>query len=164
MIKAIHSIVETVGKATSWLTTVLVVFVCFDVIRRYLLKDSSAWIMELEWHLFSIIFLLGAAYTLKHNKHVRVDLFYEHFSVRDKASINLIGGLLFLVPWCCILIYFSSIYAYNSFAINEGSPDPGGLPARYLIKFTIVIGLFLLLLQAIAMILESWQTLKSESN
>lgn len=160
MVKVIHGIVEFVGKAASWLTTILVVFVCFDVFRRYLLKDSAAWIMELEWHFFAVIFLLGAAYTLKHNKHVRVDLFYEKFSERDKALVNLIGAVVFLVPWCCVLIYVSYKYAYNSFSILESSPDPGGLPGRYVIKFVIVLGLFLLLLQTIAVIIESWQILK----
>jgi len=162
MVKVIHSIVEFVGKATSWLTTILVLFVCFDVFRRYFLKDSAAWIMELEWHLFALIFLLGAAYTLKHNKHVRVDAFYENFSTKDKALVNLIGGLVLLIPWCCIMIYMSWTYAYNSFLINESSPDPGGLPARYIIKFSIVLGIGLLLLQSVAMVIESWQKIKSD--
>ena len=162
MVKVIHSIVEFVGKATSWLTTILVLFVCFDVFRRYFLKDSAAWIMELEWHLFALIFLLGAAYTLKHNKHIRVDVFYENFSPKDKALVNLIGGLVLLIPWCCIMIYMSWTYAYNSFLINESSPDPGGLPARYIIKFSIVLGIGLLLLQSVAMVIESWQKIKSD--
>lgn len=143
----------------SWLTTVLVIFVCFDVFRRYLLKDSAAWIMEMEWHLFALIFLLGAAYTLQNDKHVRVDLFYEKISRKDKAWVNLIGTLLLLIPWCIILIYVSYDYAFNSWLIKESSPDPGGLPARYIIKFIMCLGFFLLLLQALVLAIQSYQTI-----
>lgn len=116
--------------------------------------------MELEWHLFSIIFLFAAGYTLQKNKHVRVDLFYEKFSDKQRAWINLSGTILFLIPWCLVIIYFSSIYALNSWTIGETSPDPGGLPARYLIKFCIPIGIFLLMLQGISIIYKSLRTIR----
>ena len=150
---------EALGRMASWLTFVLVLLVCFDVTVRYLFNDTQAWIMELEWHLFALIFLLGAGYTLKHDHHVRVDLFYTKFSKRDKAWVNLIGAILFLIPWCLIIITFSFHYANTSFQIGEGSPDPGGLPARYLIKFAITFGIGLLLLQAIASVCNSIITL-----
>ncbi len=145
----------------SWLTTVLVLLVCFDVVRRYLFKSSAAWVIEMEWHLFAVIFLLGAGYTLKHQKHVRVDLFYEKFDMVDRASVNFIGSLCFLVPWCLVMIWVSTQYAYQSFLLNEGSPDPGGLPARYVIKFFIPLGLFLLFLQAIAEAIRAYKVIKS---
>ena len=163
MIKLIEKINEKVGQATSWLTTILVLFVCFDVFRRYLLKDSAAWIMEMEWHLFAMIFLLSAGYTLKHNKHVRVDLFYEKFSTKDKAWVNLIGSVLFLMPWCILIIWVSWDYAMNAWEIKEGSPDPGGLPARYLIKFCIPIGIFLLLLQTLVLAINSYRDIRESS-
>jgi len=151
----IGAINEILGRVASWLTFVLVLLVCFDVTIRYFFNDTHAWIMELEWHLFALIFLLGAGYTLKHDHHVRVDLFYTKFSQRDQAWVNLGGSVLFLIPWCWIIIVYSFQYAYTSFQVGEGSPDPGGLPARYLIKFAITFGIGLLFLQAIAIICKS---------
>ena len=148
--KGIDFINEFVGKTVSWLSTVLVVLVCFDVISRRIFSDTSAWVMELEWHFFALLFLFGAGYGLKHNRHVRVDLFYANFSIRDKALVNAIGHLLFLIPWCIVVIWVAVQYASSSYLINEGSPDPGGLPLLYPIKFAIVLGVFLLLLQAIS--------------
>ena len=163
MIKLIEKINEKIGQATSWLTTTLVIFVCFDVFRRYLLKDSAAWIMEMEWHLFAMIFLLSAGYTLKHNKHVRVDLFYEKFTKKDRGWVNLVGSVFFLIPWCVLIIWVSWDYAMNAWEIREGSPDPGGLPARYFIKFCIPVGITLLLLQAIAMAIQSYRDIKQSA-
>ena len=95
IIEWVDQINEQVGRIVSWLNSLLVVLVCFDVLRRSLINDTEAWIMELEWHLFALIFLLAAGYTFKHNKHVRVDLFYSKFSKRDKAWVNLLGSLFF---------------------------------------------------------------------
>jgi len=151
----IDALNEWVGKTVSWLTTMLVLVVCLDVIVRYLFNDTKAWIMELEWHLFALVFLIGAGYAFKHDRHVRVDLFYAKFTPKDRALVNLIGGLIFLVPWCILIIYVSYDYAHVSFLIRETSPDPGGLPARYIIKFAITVGVSLLLLQGISSIIQS---------
>lgn len=159
-----NQINETVGRAVSWLTAVLVVLVCVDVAARYFFSASQIWMMELEWHLFSLIFLLGAGFALKHDRHVRVDLFYANFSAKDKAWTDLVGSVIFLIPWCILIIYFSFHYAYSSFLDGEGSPDPGGLPARYLIKFAIVIGIGLLLLQAIGKVAESILTIRKTNH
>lgn len=155
LISWIGKINELAGQTASWMTTILVFLVCFDVSRRWLINDTEAWIMELEWHLFALIFLFGAGYTLKHDKHVRVDLFYANFSKRDKAWINLLGTSLFLIPWCTLIVIMSWNYASESWILNEGSPDPGGLPARYIIKYAIPIGFMLLLLQGIAELSKS---------
>ncbi len=146
----IDQISDWIGKQVSWLTTALVILVCFDVITRYTFSDTSAWIMELEWHLFALIFLFGAGFAFRHDKHVRVDLFYARFAARDQALVNIIGALVFLIPWCLILIYQTYNFALVSFKDGETSPDPGGLPALWVIKFCISIGLFFLLLQAIS--------------
>ncbi|MBV6653835.1 MAG: TRAP transporter small permease subunit [Mameliella sp.] len=158
----IHRINEQIGRAAAWLTTLLMVLVCFDVVVRYLFNDTQAWIMELEWHMFGLIFLLGAGYAFRHDRHVRVDLFYTKFSAKDKALVNLIGGILFLVPWTAVLVYVSFEYANIAFKIREGSPDPGGLPARYAIKYAITIGMLLLLLQGIASIIDNWLIYRGE--
>ena len=151
----IHRLNYRVGKAASWLTTALMLLVCVDVVIRYLFNDTQAWIIELEWHLFGLIFLLGAGYAFKHDRHVRVDVFYANFSERDKAWVNLIGGLVFLLPWAAVLTFVSFEYATIAYRIGEGSPDPGGLPARYIIKYAVTAGLGLLLLQGIANIIDS---------
>lgn len=161
---SIDQLNEKIGRAVSWLTTALVVLVVVDVIFRYLFNTSKAWTIELEWHLFALIFLFGAGYAFKHDRHVRVDLFYTRFSKRDKATVDLIGGLIFLIPWCILVIYSAWGYAMQSYKIGEGSPDPGGLPALYLIKFSMAIGIFLLLLQGVANIIQSYLTILEESS
>ena len=156
----IEEINEWIGKTVAWLTTLLVLLVCYDVISRRIFNVSQAWVMELEWHFFALIFLFGAGYTLKHDQHVRVDLFYAQFSKRDQAWINLIGHTLFLVPWCIMIIWVSLKYGMESWYINESSPDPGGLPARYLIKFAIPLGIVFLWLQSVAAIGRSFHWLR----
>ncbi len=145
---------EQAGRFISWLNPVLVILVCYDVISRAL-KMSQPWVMEMEWHLFAAIFLIGAGYTLKHDGHVRVDLFFSNFSKKDQAWVNLLGTLLFLLPWAALVSIFAFEYAQVSFLINEGSSDPGGLPARYVIKFVVVIGFVFLFLQGIAQFLKA---------
>lgn len=150
---------ERVGTAVSWLTTVLVIVVCYDVFTRYLLKNSLVAVQELQWHLFALIFLIGAAYSLKHDKHVRVDVFYSRFSPRAQAWVNLVGSLLFLLPFCIIVIYSSQTFVANAFRIGEISPDPGGLPARWILKAAIPAGFVLLLLQGLALASRSLLTI-----
>ncbi|MEM9829816.1 MAG: TRAP transporter small permease subunit [Bacteroidota bacterium] len=150
---------EAVGRGVAWLTTGLVLVIVYDVAARYLFNTSSAGIVELEWHLFAIIFLLGAAYALKHDRHVRVDVFYQNFSPKQQAWVNLIGTILFLIPFCVVATVASWEFTINSWAIQEGSPDPGGLPARYVVKAAIPLGFILLLLQAISLLINSLLTL-----
>jgi len=147
--------IRSVGKASSWLTLILVILICIDVFMRYVFSNSQEWMLELEWHLFALVFLLGGAYALQADEHVRVDVWYTHRSERTKAWINLLGTVFFLLPWCLVVIYTSYAYAENSFLINERSADPGGLPARYLIKFSITIGFVLLLIQAVMVIIKN---------
>lgn len=157
----IDRINSKVGAIAGWCTTLLVVLVCYDVFMRYFFSNSKTWILELEWHLFALVFLLGAAMTLKDDKHVRVDVFYADWSPRRQAWINLVGSLLLLIPWCIVVIWKSSIYTSLSLDIYEGSPQPGGLPARYIIKGAVAFGFILLLLQGIALLLRSIRTLTS---
>ena len=157
--KTIESIIRWIGEKSSYINVLLVMIICIDVFMRYILNTTQTWVIELEWHLFALIFLLGASYTLQEDQHVRVDLFYADRSIKSKAWINLSGTLLFLVPWCLILVNSSFNYATNSWMMNEGSPNPGGLPARYIIKYCMTFGFVLLLLQGIAVIYRSAQTI-----
>ena len=150
------------GGIASFLTALLVLLVVIDVLIRYLFSDSAAWVMELEWHLFALIFLFGAGYAFQHDRHVRVDLFYGRFSPKDKALVDLIGALVFLLPWSALLVYVGFNYAYESFLIDEGSPEANGLSNRWLIKFAIPIGAALLFLQGLASMLRAWHTYRTK--
>lgn len=161
--KAIDHFNEKIGRAVAWLSALLVLLVCYEVLSRSLGRTYN-WLTELEWHVFALLFLLGAGYAFKHDRHVRVDLFYSRFSAKDQALVNLVGNLLFLIPWCIVIGYFSFFYALESWRINEGSPDPGGLPARYIIKFSIVAGMFLLLLQGVADSIRAWLTYRKTNH
>lgn len=163
IVQKIDSFSELTGKSVSWLTLVLVLITCYDVITRYVFKVSSVAIVELEWHLFAVIFFVGAAYTLKHEDHVRVDLLYSKFSPKTQALINILGTILFLIPFCLLVIYSSRNFVLNSFTIGETSPDPGGLPARYILKSILPLSFILLLLQGVALLLKSIITFRSNS-
>jgi TRAP-type mannitol/chloroaromatic compound transport system permease small subunit len=146
---------DRLGSAASWLILILILVITYDVIVRYLFQSSSVAMQELEWHLFAIIFLLSAGYTLKNDDHVRVDVFYSRFSEKKKAWINLFGTVFFLIPFCVILIISSENFVLISFRVGETSPDAGGLPARYILKAFIPISFFFLLLQGFALAFKS---------
>ena len=155
MIRWIHTTIGFIGKSVSWLSLLLVVVIVVDVLLRYFFSITSAASFELEWHLFAVIFMLSAAWTLQQDRHVRVDLFYQRFSPKRKAWVNLIGTLFFLLPLCWVAGVESISFVKASFQLGETSPDPGGLPARYLIKATIPISFFLLALQGLVEIAKS---------
>ncbi len=144
-----------VGRFVAWITALVVVVVFVDVVMRYLFRTSFVFTQELEWHLFAFIFLIGAGYTLYKDGHVRVDIFYQRLSPKAKAWVNLIGVLLFLIPGCLMIILTSLKFVQSSFIVMEGSPDPGGIPFRWLLKACIPVGFCLVLLQGISMGLKS---------
>jgi TRAP-type mannitol/chloroaromatic compound transport system permease small subunit len=146
---------ELVGRVVSWVSLLLVLVVFVDVVMRYAFRISFVFTQELEWHLFAFIFLIGAGYTLLHDGHVRVDIIYQRLGPKGKAWINLIGVIFFLVPGCLLVISTSWKFVGNSFSIMEGSPDPGGIPYRFIVKGTMTVGYILLLLQGISMGLHS---------
>jgi TRAP-type mannitol/chloroaromatic compound transport system permease small subunit len=122
---------------------------------RYVFNISFVFTQELEWHLFGFIFLIGAGYTLLHNGHVRVDIIYQRLDYKAKAWINLLGCLFFLFPGCFMVIITGSKFTLNAWRILEGSPDPGGIPYRFLIKGTIPVGFGLLFIQGISLFFHS---------
>ncbi len=148
---------EFTGKLVSWLILAMVLLVSYDVTMRYFFLSGSVALQEMEWHLFSLIFLVGAAYTLKHDDHVRLDIFYESKFMNDerRAWINLLGSLFLLIPFCILIITTSWPFVYQSYIHLEGSPDPGGLPYRWILKASIPLGFTLLLLQGISDIVKN---------
>ena len=147
--------IKYIGNAVSWLTLILVLVIVVDVFLRYVFNITSAASFELEWHLFALIFLLGAGYTLQQDKHVRVDVFYHRFSQKTQAWINLIGTFLLILPFCGVAFWESLSFVEASFKVGETSPQPGGLPARFLIKSAIPAGFLLLGLQGVSIALKS---------
>jgi len=157
---------EWLGRGLYWLTLGMVGVGAFNALARYLdpytglSLSSNTWI-ELQWYLFSLVFLLGAAYTLKHDDHVRVDVLYSQLSRRGQAWINLFGTVLFLVPFCVVVLWMSVPFVSSSWAVLEQSSDPGGLP-RYPIKTAIPLALLFVLLQGIALIIRETAVLRGK--
>ena len=154
----LHDFNEFTGRAVAWLVLLLVLLVSYDVTMRYLFNSGSIALQELEWHLFSFIFLLGAAYTLQQDGHVRLDLFYQSrfMSDRRRAMVNIFGDLFLLIPFCLLIIISSWPFVSQAFIHAEASPDPGGLPWRWILKGTIPLGFILLMLQGIADLLKNF--------
>lgn len=148
-----------VGRVVSWVTALVVVVVFTDVLMRYAFNTSYVFTQELEWHLFAFIFLMGAGYTLQKDGHVRVDIFYQRMDKRQQAWINLLGVIFFLLPGCYLVISTSFGFVQNSFAVLEGSPDPGGIPYRYILKACIPAGFILIALQGISLGIKSLLTI-----
>ncbi|NEO43415.1 MAG: TRAP transporter small permease subunit [Moorea sp. SIO4A3] len=158
--RVIDSFNERIGRLTYWILPLMILIGVWNVVGRYLGRFigenlSSNGFIETQWYLFDLVFLLGAAYTLKHNGHVRVDVFYKSLRPKAQAIANLIGTLLFLIPFCIMVIYFSWGAIVNSWTIQEMSPDPGGLP-RYPIKSMIIVSFGLLILQGISEAIKNW--------
>jgi len=155
---------EWSGRVLYWLTLGMVGIGAFNAIARYLDRytglglSSNMWI-ELQWYLFSLVFLLGAAYTLKDDAHVRVDVLYTQLSRKGKAWVNLLGTVLFLMPFCAVILWMSIPFVSNSWAILEMSPDPGGLP-RYPIKTVIPLALVLLMVQGASILIREVAVLR----
>ncbi len=166
--KIIDTINEWIGKLTYWLVLLMIFVGVWNVIGRYLGRligqnlTSNAFI-EVQWYLFDLVFLLGAAYTLKHDEHVRVDLFYKDWSPKRKALANFIGVFIFLIPFCLMIIYYSWGNIINSWKILEMSPDPGGLP-RYPIKSMIIVSYILLIFQGISEAIKNWAIFTGQLN
>lgn len=154
---AIDKFSELSGKLVSWLVLLMVLIIVYDVSMRYLFRIGSVGLQELEWHLFSVLFLLGAAYTLKHDGHVRVDVFFNSRKCSDycRAWINLAGFLLLLLPFSLLIINSSTVFVLNAFVIGEGSPDPGGLPYRFVLKAMMPLGFALLIVQGLSHFLSN---------
>ena len=146
---------EATGRAIAWLTlgTVLITFTV--VILRYAFQSGSIALQELVSYLHATVFMLGAAYTLKHDAHVRVDIFYRGFSPRTRAWIDLAGSVLLLLPVCLFILLASRDYVADAWSVMEGSGEAGGLDAVFLLKTAIPVMAGLLLLQGLSTVLHS---------
>ncbi len=164
----IDAFAERTGRFVYWLTLAMVLLGSYNAIARYMerytgLGLSSNMYLEMQWYLFSLVFLLGAAYGLKHDVHVRVDVMYESLSKRGRAWINLLGTALFLFPFSLLMLVMSWPMVRNTWAVWEQSPDPGGLP-RYPIKTVIPIAFLLLIVQGVAFTIRQVAILRNASD
>jgi len=146
----VDGISDRIGQLVGWMTTLMVLIVFYDTVMRYAFNKGNVALQELEWHLFAIVFLIGAAYTLKESGHVRVDIVYVSLSEKTKAWIDFLGIFVFLIPFSAMVIFSTKGFIMNSWAIREISPDPGGLPARYILKSMIPLGFSLLIVQGLS--------------
>lgn len=163
VVAVIDRINDAFGKLAGWLTAFLVLIVMFDVVTRYVFNFSIVASQEGEWHVYSLVFLLGAGWALKEDRHVRVDVFYTKQSPRVKAWINIVGSFIFLLPFSILGFYATVPYVKASFKVRETSPDPGGLPGRWLIKGAILVGFALLFIQAISEIIKAIQFVRGKN-
>lgn len=150
---------ERTGRTTAWLALALVLVTFGVVVLRYLFDFGSIALQEAILYLHASLFLLGAAYTLKVDAHVRVDIFYRHLSTRARAWIDLLGALLLLLPVCSFLLWISWDYVATAWSLREGSRETGGLPWVYLLKTLIPVAAGLLILQGVSQALRSLATL-----
>lgn len=150
---AIDWLSEQVGQALKWLVLFSSLISAGNALVRYTLHQSSnAW-LEIQWYMFGAMFLLAAGYALKYEEHVRVDVFYSKMSPKTQAWVDVVGGILFLMPTAILIAWLSIPMVRNSIQINEMSSDPGGL-LRWPIKIMIPIGFALLALQGVAEIIK----------
>ena len=158
-------------KYTQWLEFLIIglllltIFNVFiDVVLRYAFNNSSIALQEMEWHLFSAMFLLGIAYTLQNDAHVRVDIFYAKFKPKKQALINIIGFVLFILPISLLIAYYGIDFTYNAYEISEQSGDPGGLTSRFIIKSIIPISFILVIISGIFFAQDNYKLFKESSS
>ena len=152
-VRRIEALIDAVGRATLYLTLVMIGLVAVNVLLRYSLSFGSVWSQELEWHLLATIIMLGMSYALQRGENVRVDVFYANFTPRAKFVVNLASGVLTLAI-ALLFIKLSASYVAQSWAIGETSADPGGIPYRWAVKGLIPLGFGLLALQTVGALLR----------
>jgi len=160
-VKVIENFTKYIAYLTAVILALLVVLVVFDATSRYLFSHGSTALQELEWHFFDVVILLSIAFTLRHNAHVRVDIFYDRFSPKTQALINIISALFFVLPLSFLIIYIGIDFVEMSFVQHEASSDPGGLQYRWVVKALMPLAFIFLLLQAIKELVSDIQKWKS---
>jgi TRAP-type mannitol/chloroaromatic compound transport system permease small subunit len=157
---ALRKIIDTMGYMCVILMLLMVANVFYDVLMRYFFNDVSIGMQELEWHLFAAMFMFGIGYTLKEDGHVRVDIFYEKWLPHTQAKMDILAALVFALPIAVIVMYYGYSYTLDAYLMNEGSPDPGGLPSRWIIRSVIPLSNLFLILCIFYTILENVLKLK----
>ncbi len=155
----IEQFIDWTGRTVAWLTLAMVLVTFFVVFMRYVFDSGSIAVQESVSFMHALVFLVGAAYTLKHNEHVRVDIFYQKLSATGQAWIDLLGSLLILMPVLVFIIWSSWGYVGDSWRIYESSGETGGLPGIFLLKTFILVMAGFLVLQGLAEIIKAFLVL-----
>ena len=158
-VRAVDALNETVGRVAAWLTLVTVLICAVVVVMRYAFSAGFIWLQELFVWTYACVFMLGAGYTLLHEGHVRVDIFYARAGPRGRAIVNLVGVFLFLLPWIALTAWMSAPYVRASWALGEESGQSDGMPGLYLLKSVLLVFCVLLGLQGLALAGRSILTL-----
>jgi TRAP-type mannitol/chloroaromatic compound transport system permease small subunit len=136
----------TASKVCGWVACgamiLMAINVFYDVVARYAFNSVSIGLQEMEWHLYSVVFLLGIPYALRTDGHVRVDVLYTKWGQKTKAWVNLVGAIIFVIPFAYLIATYGYDFALDSYNMGEGSGDPGGLPYRWIIKSVIPLTAF----------------------
>lgn len=155
LIRAICGFNRLLGNTFAWLSLVMVA-VCFTVVvQRYVFGFSIIWMQDLYVWLNGAMFTAVAGFALMKDSHVRVDIFYRPASVQKKAVVDLLGVIIFLIPFCWVVYAYSWTYIARSWRISEGSANFGGMPGLYVLKSFILVFAFVVFIQGIAMALRS---------
>jgi TRAP-type mannitol/chloroaromatic compound transport system permease small subunit len=150
----IDAFIDLVGRATSWIALLLALVMGGNVLLRYGFSMGWIWAQELEWHLMVPICLIGMSYALRHGEHVRVDILFASFRPRAKHAVDALAAVL-AMGFSLIVMWLSLAYVGQSWAIGEGTANPGGIEHRYIVKSLIPIGFSLLFLQSLAQAIQS---------
>ena len=151
--------ITRLGHGLSWVWVILLGVIVTNVVLRYAFGEGRIEFEEIQWHLYSVGFLLGLGYALQSDAHVRVDVVHERLSPRAQAWIELYGIILLLLPFCALILIYSVPFVSFSWAMDEVSASPGGLPMRWLIKAMLPIGFALLAIAAISRLTRVWSFL-----
>ncbi len=154
--KGIDRFTDLVGAIATLAMVLMLVNVFYDAIMRYFFRSGSIALQEMEWHLFSVLFMFGIAYALKEDGHVRVDILYDRLSPRAKGIINIAGTLLFLIPLSVLIIEGSVWFVHEAFVTGEISGDPGGLTHRWLIKAVIPTSFVFLIVSSFGFMIRNY--------
>ena len=146
--RRIDPILIRIGESISWIWLLLLLTIVLNVILRYAFGEGHIELEEIQWHLYATGFLLGMGYTFQADKHVRVDVIHERLSPRWQAWFEFYGIVLTVLPFCALILIFTTPFVITSFKLGEVSMAPGGLPFRWLIKGMLLIGFVLLVLAA----------------
>ncbi len=150
------------GRAASWLTLAMVLVTFVIVVLRYVFDVGLIWLQESLTWLHAVVFMLGAAYTLQRDEHVRVDIFYRDMSERGRAWVNLLGTLFFIFPMCAFFMWAAWDYVAVSWSIGEVSRNAGGLPFPFipLLKSVLIVMPLAVALQGTSLLLRSIKGIK----
>lgn len=164
-ISFLDNLSEKIGRTIAWLTLLMVITQFSVVVLRYLFNIGWIAMQESILYMHALVFMLGAAYTLKHNAHVRVDIFYHKMTHRGKAWVDVLGTLLLLLPVCVFIFTYSWEYVASSWALLESSREAGGLSGLFVLKTSLLVMAGLLGMQGISLLLKNLLVLlNSDSN